>query len=411
MKSIAAGALLLALLAVGCDRDRSNPLDPQADLVQGRPATPAEVSARGEIGRIRLAWQPVTDPDLAGYAVLRSDRSNGTFTFVSGEGDSTAGITTGKTTFDDTIRGEIRTFFYRVAAVDTSGLRSELSGFVGATSLADERAPESPHSVSAVASETPGEVVVRWSAPESDAGGEELSGLSGYVVLRSEGTGGSVAVDTLSRDERAYRDTGLKSRTTYSYSVVAFDGSGNASRASASVSVTTSGLPSPSGLQAASGIGRIELSWTAVGEPSLAGYDVYRSSTSDGEYRRLSGAEGTSFTTGLTSYVDSNLSGGQRYYYKVRSVGSDGVLSELSGFVGATSLADERAPESPHSVSAVASETPGEVVVRWSAPESDAGGEELSGLSGYVVLRSEGTGGSVAVDTLSRDERAIGTRV
>ena len=143
MKSIAAGALLLALLAVGCDRDRSNPLDPQADLVQGRPATPAEVSARGEIGRIRLAWQPVTDPDLAGYAVLRSDRSNGTFTFVSGEGDSTAGITTGKTTFDDTIRGEIRTFFYRVAAVDTSGLRSELSGFVGATSLTDERAPES----------------------------------------------------------------------------------------------------------------------------------------------------------------------------------------------------------------------------------------------------------------------------
>ena len=325
MKSIAAGALLLALLAVGCDRDRSNPLDPQADLVQGRPATPAELSARGEIGLVRLSWQPVTDPDLAGYAVLRSDRSNGTFTFVAGEGDSTAGITTGKTTFDDTIRGEISTFFYRVAAVDTSGLRSELSGFVGATSLSDERAPESPHSVSAVASESPGEVLVRWSAPETDAGGAALSGLSGYVVLRSEGTGGSVAVDTLSREEREYRDRGLKSRTTYSYSVVAFDGSGNTSRASASVSVTTSGLPSPSGLRADSGIGRIELSWTAVAEPSLAGYDVYRSSTSDGEYRRLSGAEGTSFTTGLTSYVDSNLSGGRRYYYKVRSVGSDGV--------------------------------------------------------------------------------------
>ena len=103
-----------------------------------------------------------------------------------------------------------------------------------------------------------------------------------------------MAVDTLSRDEREYRDTGLKSRTTYSYSVVAFDGSGNASRASASVSVTTSGLPSPSDLRAASGIGRIELSWTAVAEPSLSGYDVYRSSTSDGEYRRLAGAEGTS---------------------------------------------------------------------------------------------------------------------
>ncbi len=366
--------------------------------------SPSDLQAASGIGRIELSWTAVGEPSLAGYDVYRSSTSDGEYRRLSGaEGTS---FTTGLTSYVDSNLSGGQRYYYKVRSVGSDGVLSELSGFVGATSLADERAPESPHSVSAVASETPGEVVVRWSAPESDAGGEELSGLSGYVVLRSEGTGGSVAVDTLSRDERAYRDTGLKSRTTYSYSVVAFDGSGNASRASASVSVTTSGLPSPSGLQAASGIGRIELSWTAVGEPSLAGYDVYRSSTSDGEYRRLAGAEGTSFTTGLTSYVDSNLSGGQRYYYKVRSVGSDGVLSELSGFVGATSLADERAPESPHSVSAVASETPGEVVVRWSAPETDAGGEELSGLSGYVVLRSEGTGGSVAVDTLSRDERA-----
>ena len=401
MKSIAAGVLLLFLLAAGCDRDRSNPLDPQADLVEGRPATPAELSARGDVGVIRLAWQPVTDPDLAGYAVLRSTLSNGAYTFVAGEGDSTSGITTGKTTFVDTIRGETLTFFYRVAAVDTTGLRSELSGFVGATSLADERAPGAPSSVSAVALEAAGEVVVRWSAPQTDAGGEPLSGLSGYVILRSEGPGGAVAVDTLSAGVQEYRDTGLKSRTSYSYSVVAFDGSGNVGPASSSVSVTSSGLSVPSGLQASSGIGRIELSWTSGDESSLVGYDVYRSSSSDGAYERLAGAEGRSFTTGLTSYVDSNLTGGQRYYYKVRSVGESGASSELSGFVGATSLADERAPGAPSSVSAVALEAAGEVVVRWSAPQTDAGGEPLSGLSGYVILRSEGPGGAVAVDTLS----------
>ena len=131
------------------------------------------------------------------------------------------------------------------------------------------------------------------------------------------------------------------------------------------------------------------------------GYDVYRSSSSDGTYERLPGAEGRSFTTGLTSYVDSNLTGGQRYYYKVRSVGAAGASSELSGFVGATSLADDRAPGAPSSVSAVALETAGEVVVRWSAPQTDAGGEPLSGLSGYVILRSEGAGGAVPVDTLA----------
>ena len=338
LKSIAAGGLLLVLIAGGCDRDRSNPLDPQADLVEGRPATPLELSAQGGVGVIRLAWQPVIDPDLAGYAVLRSTLSNGAYTFIAGEGDSTAGITTGKTTWVDTIRGDNRTFFYRVAAVDTNGLRSELSGFVGATSLSDDRAPGAPSGVSAVALESAGEVVVRWSAPQTDVGGEPLSGLSGYVVLRSEGPGGAVPVDTLAAGVQEYRDTGLKSRTSYSYSVLAFDGSGNTSPASASVSVTSSGLSVPAGLRAAPGIGRIELSWDSGDESSLVGYDVYRSSTSDGTYERLPGAEGRSFTTGLTSYVDSNLTGGQRYYYKVRSVGESGGSSELSGFVGATSL-------------------------------------------------------------------------
>ncbi len=403
MKSIAAGALLLALYALGCDRDRSNPLDPQADLVEGRPATPAELSVGGDVGVIRLSWKPVTDPDLAGYAVLRSAHSNGTFSFVAGEGDSTAGITTGKTTYVDTIHGGKLTFFYRVASVDTNGLRSQLSGFVGATSLSDDRSPGAPHSLSAVASDRAGEVVVRWSAPLTDTGGEPLSGLSGYVLLRSEsGEGGLVPVDTLSAGVQEYRDTGLKSRTTYSYSVVAFDALGNTSSASSAVSVTSSGLSSPEGLRASAGIGRIELLWSSVGASSLVGYDVYRSSTSDGTYRRLAGGEGTSFTTGLTSYVDSNLSGGQRYYYKIRSVGEEGVVSELSGFVGATSLSDDRSPGAPHSLSAVASDRAGEVVVRWSAPLTDTGGEPLSGLSGYVLLRSEsGEGGLVPVDTLS----------
>ena len=183
-------------------------------------------------------------------------------------------------------------------------------------------------------------------------------------------------VDTLSAGVQEYRDTGLKRRTTYSYSVVAFDALGNTSSASSAVSVTSSGLSSPEGLRASAGIGRIELLWSSVGASSLVGYDVYRSSTSDGTYRRLAGGEGTSFTTGLTSYVDSNLSGGQRYYYKIRSVGEEGVVSELSGFVGATSLSDDRSPEPPPGVAAVADASdPSRITLSWGAPSRDAGGD------------------------------------
>ncbi len=188
----AIGALCLALFALSCDRDRSNPLDPQSDLVADLPATPAQIAAEAGVGVIRLAWQPVTDKDLAGYAIYRAAQSNGTYTFVAGDGDSTAQITTGKTTFADTI-GAVATFFYRVAAVDTTGLRGELSAFAGATALEDAVAPGAPQSLSAVPDEvTIGRVTLRWSAPQRDSNGGEISGLAGHVLLPGEQGGGGL---------------------------------------------------------------------------------------------------------------------------------------------------------------------------------------------------------------------------
>ena len=155
-------ALLLALVAVSCDRDRSNPLDPQSDFEQNRPDAPAQLAAVSGVGVIRLAWQAGTDRDLAGYAVFRAERSNGTYSFVVGDGDSTAGITTGKVVFADSIRTQNLTYFYRVAAIDTAGLQSELTSFVGATALEDNVSPESPQSLSAVSDE---DVVGRVTLP------------------------------------------------------------------------------------------------------------------------------------------------------------------------------------------------------------------------------------------------------
>ena len=48
----------------------------------------------------------------------------------------------------------------------------------------------------------------------------------------------------------------------------------------------------------------------------------------------------------------------------------------------------------------------GRVVVRWSPSVQDADGDELSGLSGYVVFRSEGgTSSFVPVDTVADEAR------
>ena len=88
------------------------------------------------------------------------------------------------------------------------------------------------------------------------------------------------------------------------------------------------------------------LIWEAVGDEELIGYNVYRSPRPDLEFERLESVSGASYTTARTSYVDSHLTAGVRYYYKVSSV-SSGFESELSGYVSGESRADVLAPEPP----------------------------------------------------------------
>ena len=392
-RTFLAAAVAVALTGTSCDRERSNPLDPQGDFVRKRPTTPGGLAAEPGVGVVRLSWQAVEDLDLAGYALLRSEDAAAEFTFLPGRAPGGATITTGKTSYIDSLHSFAgRTFFYRVAAVDTSGLQSVPSGFVGATVLEDKVAPEPPRSLAAIPDESEPRVTLVWTPPVRDAGGGELSGLAGYAILRREsGSGGTVPVDTVAAETRQYVDEGLKALTSYSYSIVAFDEAGNISSLSQVVQVTTPGMPVPANLAAESRAGRIEVSWAAVSDEELLGYDLYRSERPDESFERLPGTEGTPFTTGRTSYVDTSVAVGRPYYYKVQSVGRTH-RSELSVFVDGEALADEVSPESPRNLSAVADESEfGRVTVTWNAPLMDDDGGELTGLSGYRVFRSQGT--------------------
>ena len=407
-RTFLAAAVAVALTGTSCDRERSNPLDPQGDFVRKRPTTPGGLAAEPGVGVVRLSWQAVEDLDLAGYALLRSEDAAAEFTFLPGRGPGGATITTGKTSYIDSLHSFAgRTFFYRVAAVDTSGLQSVPSGFVGAMVLEDKVAPEPPRSLAAIPDESEPRVTLVWTPPVRDAGGGELSGLAGYAILRREsGSGGTVPVDTVAAETRQYVDEGLKALTSYSYSIVAFDEAGNISSLSQVVQVTTPGMPVPANLAAESRAGRIAVSWAAVSDEELLGYDLYRSERPDESFERLPGTEGTPFTTGRTSYVDTSVAVGRPYYYKVQSVGRTH-RSELSSQVGAEALADEVSPGVPRNVSAVSEAGFADrIAVRWSAPTTDADGGELTGLSGFRVYRSEGVSGSlVAVATLGSEAR------
>ena len=356
--------------------------------------------ARDGIGRIEVSWEAVGDEELLGYDLYRSPRSDGDFARLPGvEGTP---FTTGRTSYVDTMVQVGRAYYYKVQSVGRTH-RSEQSSQVGAEALADEASPGAPRNVSALAEAGfPDRITVRWSAPTTDADGGELTGLSGFTVYRSEGVSGSlVAVASLGAEAREYVDEGLRSLTEYGYAVSAFDAGGNESVQSGVSRARTEGIAVPSGVRARDGIGRIEVSWEAVGDEELIGYNVYRSPRPDLEFERLASGSGAPYTTGRTSYVDSNLTAGERFYYKVSSL-SPGFESELSGYVSGESQADVVAPEPPGGLVATALEAGSGIRLSWRAPRYDADGGELTGLEGYVIFRSSsGLSERAAVDTVS----------
>jgi hypothetical protein len=67
------------------------------------------------------------------------------------------------------------------------------------------------------------------------------------------------------------------------------------------------------------------LTWVASTSANVAGYNVYRGTTSGGPYTLLNATP-----TSAVTYGDTTVQAGQTYYYVVKAVGSDGSLSAAS---------------------------------------------------------------------------------
>ena len=91
------------------------------------PAVPTNLKATGVGTGIQLGWTASGDSDLAGYRIFRADAPGGTFAALNGGQLVTA------TSFTDTTVNPGETWYYYVAAVDTTGNQSAASNTSGAS--------------------------------------------------------------------------------------------------------------------------------------------------------------------------------------------------------------------------------------------------------------------------------------
>jgi fibronectin type 3 domain-containing protein len=152
----------------------------------------------------------------------------------------------------------------------------------------------------------------------------------------------------------------------------ALAGTQNAFLAVLTLATEVSAPPSPTGLAATAGSDQVTLSWVASGGASS--YYVYRGTTAGGEST-------TAIAIGVTtaSYIDTGLTNGTEYYYKVAAVNGGGA-SVLSGEASATP--EPSAPGAPTGLTLTAGNA--SVALTWTAP---------GGATSYNVYRGTTAGG------------------
>jgi hypothetical protein len=163
--------------------------------------------------------------------------------------------------------------------------------------------------------------------------------VAGYNVYRGTVTGvyDSTPINGTLVTGMTYGDTTGTADIPYYYVVKAVDTSANVSAASGEATATpladTTPPAAPTGLAATPYSANVSLSWDANSEIDLAGYNVYRGTTTGGPYSKIN----SSLVIGA-AYVDGGLTNGTPYYYVVRAVDTSTNESGMSNEASATPL-------------------------------------------------------------------------
>ena len=275
------------------------------------PSPPRNLAAVAGVGQVTLTW--FVPLDNGGSVITNYSVYRGTV-----QGNTSFLISLGNVlTYTDTNVTIGVTYYYEVSALNSFG-ESPRSNEASATPAAQPTTPSAPQNLQAFGGN--GRVTLTWQPPSSDGG----SLITNYRVYEETSPGNEVLIAELG-NVLTHTVFGLMNGQTYHFFVRAWNAVGE-SVSSNRASATPATLPDqPTGLVASAGDEQITLAWsppTDDGGSSVTGYNVYRGTSSGGETFLISVGD-------VLTYVDTGLTNGQRYYYKVSAtnVVGEGALS------------------------------------------------------------------------------------
>lgn len=221
------------------------------------------------------------------------------------------------------------------------------------------------------------------------------AGATSYLVERCQGAGCSSFAQigmTATTTSPTFQDTGLGLGMTYSYRVRAKDAAGDLSGYSNVASATTTNMvdttppTAPSNLVATgTSPSQIGLTWTAATDD--VGVTSYLVERCQGAGCTSFTQIGTAATSTSTSYIDTGLTMGTSYSYRVRASDGAGNLGPYSNVATAmtTTGTDGTAPTAPSNLVATALSSV-KVSLTWTASTDNVG------VTNYLVERCAGFG-------------------
>ena len=321
------------------------------------PAAPTVTGGNDAQGRPTLKWNAVSG--AAKYEVYRSYSENGPYTKYS--------TVTGTTYTNTAYLENGTTYYYRVRALNSSGVAGAYSSVVYVTYTQTLSAPTVTGG-----NDAQGRPTLKWNA---------VSGAAKYEVYRARSLNGDyIKYSTVTGT--SYTNTSyIEDGNAYYYKVRALDANGTAGAWSSIVSVTyraasTGTLSAPTVTGGNDAQGRPTLKWNAV--TGAAKYEVYRARSLNGDYIKYSTVTGTSYTN--TSYIEN----GNTYYYKVRALKSDGTAGAWSSIVSVTYCAASTGTLSAPTVTG-GNDSQGRPTLKWNA---------VSGAAKYEVYRARSRSGT-----------------